>query len=281
MLLAGGMGLLSGCGSAGPEMVEGEVLSVDQTRHLIVLREEGGAERTFVVEPVYARWAQAGSRIRGELRDGGEEEYPGLGSIWPADPAAERAMASFNRRLQQDTIIHGTGAFREIGETVSEFALFNERGQVVTPQDWRGQRILINFIFTRCLDASMCPAATRLMRETQRLAAEREVEDLRFLSVTLDPAYDTPAILFDYARAYGIDLDNFSFLTGPDEAIRDLMLQLGLLREQDEREIWRHSVATVLLDPQRRVLFRTTSKTWSPEEIIRLLQRDRETEEEG
>lgn len=265
---------LSGCGrEEGVLLVEGEVLSVDPVRELIVLRHPpvdalpATGETSFQVEPVYARWAQAGMRIRGEVFFP-EEGSPALQRIWPADRNAEQALAAHNRRLQQDNIIHGQGSFREIGERVSGFALYNEQGRLVTPDDWKDDRVLINFIFTRCMDATMCPQATRLMRETQVLAQEKGVENLRFLSVTLDPEYDTPAILYDYARAYQIDLDNFSFLTGPDAAIRDLMLQLGLLRERDEREVWRHSVATVLLDTDRKVLHRTTSKSWSPSEMI-------------
>jgi len=61
----------------------------------------------------------------------------------------------------------------------------------------------------------MSSAATVKMMSAQKLAKEAGVKDLEFVSITLDPAYDTPGVLKEYASVRGIDTSNFSFLTGP------------------------------------------------------------------
>ena len=96
---------------------------------------------------------------------------------------------------------------------------------------FRGRQIMLNFIYTRCPVATMCPAATLRMMAVQKQARAAGVKNLELISITLDPAYDTPGVLKEYAVARGIDTSNFSFLTGPELAIRDLLTQFGVIAE--------------------------------------------------
>jgi hypothetical protein len=73
------------------------------------------------------------------------------------------------------------------------------------------------------------------------------IPDIEFVSITLDPAYDTPGVLHDYADARHIDTSNFSFLTGPEPAIRDLLTQFGVIAEF-KGDILNHTLATLLID---------------------------------
>lgn len=87
------------------------------------------------------------------------------------------------------------------------FALVEAGGRRVTDADLRGRPWVANFIFTRC--AGACPAMTT------RLATLRAdaPADVRLVSITVDPAHDTPEVLGRYARRAGAGPD-WLFLTG-------------------------------------------------------------------
>lgn len=119
--------------------------------------------------------------------------------------------------------------YREVGETAPTFTLYNQDGKATAFDHFRGKRVVLNFIFTRCPVATMCPASTAKMMALQAAAKKAGVKDLELVSISFDSAFDTPPVLKAYAEARGIDTSNFSFLTGPENAIRDLLA-----------ESWRH-----------------------------------------
>jgi len=153
-----------------------------------------------------------------------------------------------------------------------DFALYNQDGRAVQAADFSGRQMMINFIFTRCPDPTMCPAATLRMMQVQKLAREAGVKNLELISITLDPEFDTPGVLRDYADAHGIDASNFSFLTGPEVAIKDLMTQLGVLAFQ-EGPLIRHTISTVLVNEEGRIIHRVDGSTWDPQDFVSRMRR--------
>ena len=140
------------------------------------------------------------------------------------------------------------------------------------PARFRGRPIIMNFIYTRCPDPNMCPAATAKMISVQRLARQAGVTDLELISITLDPEYDTPGVLHDYAETRGIDTSDFSLLTGPEGAIKDLLKQLGLLTFA-EGPLVTHTLATVLIDENGRIVHRVDGSQWEPADFVARLHR--------
>jgi protein SCO1/2 len=210
--------------------------------------------------------ARAGQRIRAELveREGGEFA---LEKIWPVDPVAEAQVNAAGGALRQDTAIRGRRAYREVGENLPDFALYDQTGKVVPAARFRGKQIMLNFIFTRCTVAKMCPLATANMTVTQRKAKEAGVNDIEFVSITLDPEHDTPGVLLTYAKQRGIDTTNFSFLTGPESAIKDLLTQFGVIA-QFEGSILQHTISTLLIDAQGKIIWRADGSQWSPDQFV-------------
>ncbi len=187
------------------------------------------------------------------------------------DAEKDRIAAAAAAELRQETLIRGKSAHREVGENAPRFTLYNQEGQLVPFDKFRGRRVVLNFIFTRCPVATMCPAATAKMAALQRLAREQGVKDVEFVSITLDPEYDTPPVLKAYATTRGIDSSNFSFLTGPESAIRDLLLQFSVLAEPDEN-IFKHTLATLLIDRDGRIIHRIDGSQWSPDDLLARLK---------
>lgn len=215
--------------------------------------------------------AREGQRIRADMIPSDTGDYR-LENIWPDDQVADATIRAGADALRQDTMIRGRRAYREVGENLPDFALYDQTGQVAQSARFRGKQIMLNFIYTRCPVATMCPAATMKFMETQRLAKEAGVANLELVSITLDPEYDTPGVLREYAEARGIDTGNFSFLTGPERAIKDLLTQFGVIAEFDGNMI-QHTLTTLLIDENGRIVHRADGSVWEPKDFVAKMRR--------
>lgn len=254
----------------------GEIVRVDAERKALVVTHDeikGYMPRMtmeFTVSAADLANAKPGQRIRAELveRDGDFS----LEKIWPDDSQTVGALDAAAKALAQDTAMRGRGAYREVGEALPEFTLLDQNGTPVAANRFRGKYVMMNFIFTRCPIATMCPASTQKMSALQKAAKEAGVENVEFVSISLDPTYDTPGVLKDYAQVRGLELSNWSFLTGPDTAVRHLLAQMGIIREF-EGETIKHNLATLLVDPQGRIVHRVDGSQWDNEEFLPKMRR--------
>ncbi len=249
----------------------GEIVSANPDRQTLTVTHDEvkglmpGMTMEFKVAKGDLENARPGQRIRAELVQRGNEFS--LEKIWPDDAATTRAIAAAANALVQDTAMRGKEAYREIGENLPEFTLLDQEGRAVSPGRFRGKQVVLNFIFTRCPIATMCPAATLRMMDLQKAARSAGITDLELVSISLDPEYDTPGVLKEYAEARGIETSNFSFLTGPDVAVRHLLAQLGVIREFDGATI-KHTLATVLINEQGRIAYRVDGSLWLVDDFI-------------
>lgn len=104
---------------------------------------------------------------------------------------------------------------------VPAFALTDQAGRTVSDRDLRGAPWVANFIFTRC--PSACPMLTAKFKALQ--GALRDLPGVRYVSISVDPAHDTPAVLAAYAQRFSADTSRWSFLTGPLEDIERTVVQ--------------------------------------------------------
>ena len=273
-------GFLAGA-AARAEIVSAVIEAIDADNRTLHLHISGPEPRDVSarVGPGDLLIAREGAHVRGELVTLGGRKH--LQNIWPDDPRAIGTIRNLARQLRRDTLQRGRRAFRGIGEPWPRFALFDQHGKLFLSEGARGDYVIVNFIFTRCTVPNMCPAATRRMADTQKLARERGIENLRLVSITLDPDYDTPGILAAYGDSRGIDFANFSFLTGPEQVIADLTEQMGILTRDHPEEIIQHTMSTTLVDPVGRIFYRVPGSNWSAEAFIRQIERHRENERES
>ncbi|MBI3096932.1 MAG: DUF420 domain-containing protein [Planctomycetes bacterium] len=130
--------------------------------------------------------------------------------------------------------------------TVPSFTLTDESGRPLGSGDLAGKVWIADFIFTRCRNP--CPQLTHTFEGLQRdLPSEA-----RIVSITVDPAFDTPEVLAAYAGLHGAQPGRWHFLTGDRKAIVDL-LSKGFLQAFEEQagapeRIIVHSSYFVLVD---------------------------------
>jgi protein SCO1/2 len=255
----------------------GVVLSADAKRKVLVVRHDAvpgymdPMTMEFPVSAGDAAVARPGELIRAQLivdKAGNAR----LEQIWPDDRVSLDSVDAGARMLRQDTFSKGGSAYREVGDQVPQFVLFDQDGRVVDSARFRGTQVMLNFIYTRCPIATMCPLSTQKMAAAQRLARAAGVTHIQFVSITLDSSYDTPGILRQYADERGIDTGNFSFLTGPASAIRDLLTQFGVIA-QFNGNILDHTLATLLIDEKGRVAWRADGSQWLPQEFVDRMHR--------
>lgn len=84
---------------------------------------------------------------------------------------------------------------------VSDWPLQDDQGHRVRLSDWDDQVLLVGFIFTRC--TSVCGALGTRYRQLQRAMEATGSNRVRLLSVSIDPAYDTPERLAEYRSRFG------------------------------------------------------------------------------
>jgi len=251
--------------------LRGQIISVDAAHRTLRVQHDEikglmpAMTMDYPVGPGDLAIARPGERIRGELvQEGGDFR---LEKIFPDDAPDNATIAAAANALGQDTMTRGPHPYREVGETAPDFALYDQDGRVVEMNRFRGKQIMLNFIYTRCPIATMCPASTAKMMMTQRLAREAGVKNLELISVSMDPTYDTPGVLKDYAQARGIDTSNFSFLTGPSGAVKDLLAQFGVIAEFKDG-LLNHTLATLLINENGTIIWRADGGSWDPAEFV-------------
>ena len=128
--------------------------------------------------------------------------------------------------------------------TVPSFSLLDQDNKPLTHDTLHGHPYIADFIFTRC--AGPCPIMTSKMAALTKSIPDPRV---RFLSVTVDPEYDKPNILKQYARDRGADDSRWLFATGDKDAVFALargMLIAALPAQGDQPII--HSEKFILVD---------------------------------
>jgi protein SCO1/2 len=130
---------------------------------------------------------------------------------------------------------------------VPEFSFINQDGDPFTEKDLNNKITVLDFIFTSC--AGPCPIMTHNMTGLYRSFSQ--VEEVQFVSITVDPDVDTQDILKQYAKINGVNDDRWQFITSNIEAIKDLKKNGFMLYAE---ELPRgHAIKFVLIDQNGQI----------------------------
>lgn len=98
---------------------------------------------------------------------------------------------------------------------IEDFTFTNHEGEPFGLKDLKGKIWVADFIFTNCDD--VCLPMTSNMVKLQMLAQEEGIEDVEFVSISIDPEVDTPETLKKFGEQFNVDFSNFHFLTGYEQ----------------------------------------------------------------
>jgi protein SCO1/2 len=103
----------------------------------------------------------------------------------------------------------------------------------------------------------------------QEISKTPELADVRLVSVTLDPAFDTPAVLAQHAKTLGADTRSWHFVTGEPDAVLAFAKGLGIITEPgDPSTPVVHNLRTAVIDAEGRLVKAYSGNTWSPAELV-------------
>lgn len=155
------------------------------------------------------------------------------------------------------------------GDEVPDFKLVDQNGKRFSLHQYRGRALVLTFIYTRCPLPDYCPLMTDNFAEIERTIKSdpESYPETQLLSISVDPDYDTPNVLRDYASAHAEDSDHWDFATGSKEEVKQCATYFGLQYWSAGNEVV-HSLRTAIVDADGRVVKLYRGNEWRPDEVL-------------
>lgn len=153
-----------------------------------------------------------------------------------------------------------------IGDAVPDFTLTDQAGSRVRLSLLAGKVVGITFIYTSCPLPDYCFRLSNNFGRLQKRFATRMGRDLVLLSISFDPAHDTPAVLAKYAGIWKADANSWHFLTGTLSDVKQVCHRFGLNFWPDEASLT-HSLHTVVVDRQGKLAANFEGNQFTAEQL--------------
>lgn len=142
-----------------------------------------------------------------------------------------------------------------MSSNVTDFEYTTQDEETLSADDLEGEWWIADFIFTNC--TTVCLPMTSNMAELQRMLDEEDV-DAELVSFSVDPDYDSPDVLKEYAEQYDADLTNWTFLTGYDfDTIKEFSIKSfkSLVQEPEKGDDQvTHGTRFFLVNPEGEII---------------------------
>jgi protein SCO1 len=136
--------------------------------------------------------------------------------------------------------------------TIAPFSFVDQDSTIITNETFKDKIYVADFFFTSC--RTICPIMkTQMLRVYE---ATREMPDVLILSHTIDPEFDTVALLHDFANRLGVESKRWHFVTGVKDSIYKIAQTsyfATAMEDKSEPDGFIHSGAFLLLDKKQRI----------------------------
>jgi protein SCO1/2 len=160
----------------------------------------------------------------------------------------------------------------EPGDVVPDDEFQDQEGRVQKLSNWRGRALAVTFVYTRCPVPDFCPLMDRHFAELQRtIVADARLRDrVHLVSVSFDPAHDTPAVIAAHAKTRGADARTWSYLTGTADAVEHFTSRFGVsvILEKDDVQSITHNLRTAVIDPRGRLVKIYSGNEWTVDALL-------------
>ena len=198
---------------------------------------------------------------------------------------ADVVVANGQARLQDVVVVkkaNGSapgpnGASRQpsANDRVPDFALLNQDGKRVHLDQYRGKAVLLTFIYTRCPLPDYCPLMSHNFAQIEKnLTKTPELyKKTHLLSVSFDPAYDTPSVLRKYADSFIADpkkppFDHWEFVSILQSEQADVSRFFNLFLSNDGPGQITHSMSTAIITPDGHLYRTYPDNSWKPADVL-------------
>lgn len=254
--------------------LKGKVVSVDPAAKKAAIDHEAieGFMPAMTMDfPIRADWVwdnlTPGSEIRAELvvNNAAPEPYwlENIGIVAAGLPGQTAAAADSEK-------------FVQIGREAPDFSLTNQDGRKISLKSFRGKALAITFIYSQCPLPEYCiKMSTNFSDLAHELNANTELKGkVRLLSISFDPANDTPAKLRSYGLGYmgkgATELGVWQLAVGTDAEVRRIADFFGLRYEVDatDKAQINHSLRTAVIAPDGKVTKIFAGNDWTPADLL-------------
>jgi protein SCO1/2 len=154
----------------------------------------------------------------------------------------------------------------ELGDPLPAATLVDQGGRALDlSRAFRGKTALLSFIFTRCPDRTLCPA---ISGKYAYLQARLDPQRFALVEITLDPQYDSPAVLGAYGHAYGAKPEAWRLLTGTGSTIQRVLDEFRISSLRVSTDNFIHGDKLYIVTPQGRIGYIADTGGWDPEAAL-------------
>jgi protein SCO1/2 len=151
------------------------------------------------------------------------------------------------------------------GDRAPGFALVDQDARPVSLDALRGKVVLLDFVYTSC--PGPCPILTGILRDAREGLSPTDRTRVQLVSITLDPAHDTPEVLRAYASQRRVDPRGWTFATGSGADVDAVARAYGVGSVRQPSGEIEHTVAVFLIDGEGRIARRYLGTQHDPAAI--------------
>jgi protein SCO1 len=128
-----------------------------------------------------------------------------------------------------------------------------------------GRTVLLSFVFTRCPDRDICPA---ISGKYAYLQAHLDSKRFALVEITLDPQYDSPAILRAYGEQFGAIGGRWYLLTSTGSITQRVLDEFGINSLRISAANFIHNDKLYIVTPRGRIAYVVETAGWDPDAVI-------------
>ncbi|MBI3402520.1 MAG: SCO family protein [Acidobacteria bacterium] len=157
------------------------------------------------------------------------------------------------------------------GEAVPDGRFLDQDGKKRRFGEFKGSRVALTFIYTKCPLPTFCPLMDRHFAAIQKtLKSDPALGNVHLVTVSFDPATDTPAVLKRHAKTLDADFSHWTFLTGDRDDIDQFAARFGVSISRalnDARDIT-HNLRTAIINADGTLAKVYVGNDWTPEQVV-------------
>lgn len=157
----------------------------------------------------------------------------------------------------------------QLGDALPEYRFIDQFGREVRTSQFKGQALVITFLFTRCPYPTFCPLMANHFEEVQQkfLSLPNAPTNWHLLTISFDPDFDKPEVLKAYAQMHHFNPAHWTFATGELVDITAFGEQFGLAFWHDANGSISHNLRTLVIDAAGRVEKVYEGNAWTSDEL--------------
>jgi protein SCO1/2 len=261
--------LVSACDREAPARqyeLSGQILAIEAARNEVLIKHDNiqnfmpAMTMPFTVkDPALLSGREPGDLVTATLVVGETNAY--LSSLTRTGHA----------KIETPAVVSDAPRILMPGEPVADALLVDQQDKPRPFSSFRGHRVAITFMFTRCPLPDFCPRMDRHFAAVQKsIQSAADMRDVRLISMTLDPEFDTPAVLGKHAARLGADPTIWSFVTGEPNAAAQFARQFGIFTEKDlgTGANLTHNLRTAIIDPDGKMVKVHSGNDWTPADLV-------------